>query len=382
MSTNRVSQVSMWSLAFLGVTALTACAVAVDQQSATPSALIDRLPSGAMAIGWIDVERIAESLTPEQWAEYLAMAEEDENWQDLERFAAAMGFDPRTDLLQLAVVVLPGGEDDIEAVFLMAAQFDRAQLESFLDEAETSSYEGQTIYTLDDATFEQFADMRREEEAEEEASEAAEGEASVSILGRALYLLAGESEADERAFLTILDDTTVALGGEAAVRLAIDVDGDRHDSLKMDPAMNDLISDVAGEGQIWFVAMSETWDSGLDELQQSGGPVPASGIESIETMTLSMRLGEGLALRMVGIAGTPEDAKMLADSLSGLIAMGKMMLQQSEPELFDIVDRGISVSSDDRNVHIQADLTDADLEVLRAASPKRRKPNSQSRASS
>ena len=108
MSTNRISQVSMWSLAFLGVTALTACAVAVDQQSATPSALIDRLPSGAMAIGWIDVERIAESLTPEQWAEYLAMAEEDENWQDLERFAAATGFDPRTDLLQLAVVVLPG----------------------------------------------------------------------------------------------------------------------------------------------------------------------------------------------------------------------------------------------------------------------------------
>ena len=237
----------------------------------------------------------------------------------------------------------------------MAAQFDRAQLESFLDEAETSSYEGQTIYTLDDATFEQFADMTPEEEAEEEAGEPAEGEA------------AGEGEADEPTFLTILDDTTVALGGEAAVRLAIDVDGARHDSLKMDPAMNDLISDVAGEGQIWFVAMSETWDSGLDELQQSGVPVPASAIESIETMTLSMRLGEGLALRMVGIAGTPEDAKMLADSLSGLIEMGKMMLQQSEPELFDIVDRGISVSSDDRNIHIQADLTDADLEVLRAA---------------
>ena len=256
-------------------------------------------------------------------------------------------------MLQLAVVVLPEGEEDIEPVFLIAAQFDRAQLESFLAEAETFSYEEQTIYKLDERTFEQFADMTPESEAEEEAGEPAEGEA------------AGESEEDDAAFLAILDDTTVALGGEDAVRLAIDVDGGRHDSLKMDPAMNDLISDVAGEGQIWFVAMRDTWDGGLDELQQAGVPVPTSAIESIETMTLSMRLGDGLALRMVGIAGTPEDAKMLADSLSGLTAMGKMMLQQSQPELLEIIDRGISVGSDDRNVHIQADLTEADLEVLR-----------------
>ena len=211
MNANRFLQVLMWSLAFLAVTALTACAVAVDPQSATPSALIDRLPSGATAIGWIDVERIAESLTPEQWAEYLTMAEEDENWQDLERFAEATGFDPRTDLRQLAVVILPGVEDDVEPVCLIAAQFDRAQLESFLAEAETFSYEGHTIYKLDKRTFERFADMTPEEEAEEEAGEPAEGEA------------AGESEEDSPAFLAILDDSTVALGGESGVKLAIDV---------------------------------------------------------------------------------------------------------------------------------------------------------------
>ena len=353
MNANRFSKVLMWSLAFLAVTALTACAVAVDPQSATPSALIDRLPSGATAIGWIDVERIAESLTPEQWADYLTMAEANENWQDLERFAEATGFEPRTDLRQLAVVVLPGGEDDVEPVCLIAAQFDRAQLESFLAEAETFSYEGHTIYKLDERTFEQFADMTPEEEAEEEAGEPAEGEA------------AGESEEDSPAFLAILDDSTVALGGESGVKLAIDVDDGRHDSLKMDPAMNDLISDVAGEAQIWFVAMRETWDSQLGELGQVGVPLPTTAIESIETMTVSMRLGDGLAIRMVGIASSPEDAKMLADSLRGITAMGKMMLQQSQPELFDIIDRSISVGSDDRNVHIQADLTEADLEVLR-----------------
>ncbi len=351
MNANRFSQVFMWSLVLFGVTTLTACAVAVDPQSETPSALIDRLPSGATAIGWIDVERIAESLTPEQWAEYLAMAEENEDWEDLERFAAATGFDPRTDLRQLAVVVLPSDDDEVEPVVLISAQFDRAQLESFLAEAETSSYEGQTIYKMDERTFEQFEDMAREEEAEQEADEPAEGEAA--------------TEEDDPAFLAILDDTTVAMGNEAAVRLAIDVDGGRHESLKMDPAMNDLISDVAGEGQIWFVAMRDTWDSELDELGQAGVPLPTSALASIETMTLSMRLGDGLALRLVGITGSPEDAKMLADSLSGLTAMGKMMLQQSQPELFDIIDRGINVGTDDRNVHIQADLSDADLEVLR-----------------
>ena len=74
----------------------------------------------------------------------------------------------------------------------------------------------------------------------------------------------------------------------------------------MDPAMNDLISDVAGEGQIWFVAMSEFLGQRARRAPAVRAmPVPASAIESIETMTLSMRLGEGLALRMVGIAGTP-----------------------------------------------------------------------------
>ena len=93
--------------------------------------------------------------------------------------------------------------------------------------------------------------------------------------------------------------------------------------------------------------------------------VPATAIESIETVTLSMWLGDGLSIRLTGIAGSAEDAGMLTDSLNGLLSMGKIMIQGSQPELFQILDRGVHAEQDDRRINIEANLTPADLEFLR-----------------
>ena len=81
---------------------------------------------------------------------------------------------------------------------------------------------------------------------------------------------------------------------------------------------------------------------------------------------MSMRMGDGVTLRLAGVATTAEDAGLLADTLNGWTAMGKIMLQQSQPEMFDILDRGITVGRDDRTVHIEADLSAADIEALRS----------------
>jgi hypothetical protein len=57
---------------------------------------------------------------------------------------------------------------------------------------------------------------------------------------------------------------------------------------------------------------------------------------------------------------------MISQSMLGLLAMGKMMMQQSHPELFNIVDRGLLIDSDDRAINIEANLSADDIETLRS----------------
>lgn len=336
------------------ILALTACAVSVETDTAQDSrSLLARLPSGSTAIGWIDVEAIAAAIPPERWAEYKSVVESDENWQDIERFAEATGLDPRTDLRQIAIAAIPKDEDGMDAMVLISATFDQERMESFLERAETESYDGHTIYRIEDEVWGELTEGADQAEAEEEEHVEAEEEGEES------------AEEDDPAYLVILDSETLLFGDDAGVRLGIDIEAGNRDSINMDPHINDLVTDVAGEGQIWFVATREAWEDELDEIP-AGMPVPANLFEGIETVTIWMRMSDGIAMRLAASAGTAEDAKLLADTINGLVAMGKMMLQSEQPEVFQILDRGISVGADDRTFSIDANLTEEDIDTLRA----------------
>jgi hypothetical protein len=54
---------------------------------------------------------------------------------------------------------------------------------------------------------------------------------------------------------------------------------------------------------------------------------------------------------------------MLTDSLNGLIAMGKMMLQGSQPELFKILD-GVHAEQDDQKINIEVTLSQTSFDFL------------------
>lgn len=337
--------------AWIAVVLLMACTVSVAVEGETQTrALIDRLPAGATAIAWIDIEALAAAMPPEEWDQYEDMFQGDDNMEDLERFAEATGIDPREDMRQIAVAMMPGAGTEVEPVVLVALEFDEDKLLALMADAESVSYEGTTLYNAQEV-FRSLGETIGSEDADAGGDAAADMEVEISP--------------EQDGYLTILDAQTVAMGTEESLKVLIDVDGGRHDSLKMDPAMNDLISDVAGQGQIWFVATREAWEDQIDRLGQGGGMVPTNAIESIEVMTMSMRMGDGMTLRLAGVAASAEDAGLLADTLNGWTAMGKMMLQQSQPELFAILDRGISVGHDDRTVHIEANLTPADIEALR-----------------
>ena len=78
---------------------------------------------------------------------------------------------------------------------------------------------------------------------------------------------------------------------------------------------------------------------------------------------MSLQIGNGLSARLAGIATSSEDARMLTDSLNGLIAMGKMMLQGSQPELFEILD-GVHAEQDDQKINIEVTLSQTSFDFL------------------
>jgi len=343
----RVPQLWLRILMVTALATLLACTASVETEGVTAQSvpLTDRLPAGAAAIAFIDYRDIIDTMPPEDWTEYEEMFEDAEDYRSFERFAEVIGIDLREDLGQLALAALPGdaGEEG-EAVILVAATFDRSRLESTLSGVETVSYEGQTLYPLREA-WAAIEEASGQPQAGEDPDE--------------------PSLDDQPGFLAILDGGTVALGGEMALKAAIDVGAGRAEGLSSDPLMSELVAGIPADSQGWFVARRESWQDQMSGLGESGGMVPADALSSIETVTMSMRFAEGMRLSLAGITGTADDARLLAESLSGLIGLGKMMMQQEEPELFQILDRGIRVSSEERTILIEANLTRADLDALR-----------------
>lgn len=343
---NKLSRNAIPLTAILTVFLLTACSVVVESEpEGTSAALIERLPAGASAVAWIDFEALAEAMTEEDWTEYEEMFQDDEDMQDLQRFTDATGIDLREDMRRLAFVALPGETEDGEFLVLLSAEFEEDRVIGLTEGAETTSYEGVTFYDAETV----FANL---EEAVGRSEPEPDQQMGVDV------------DVENPGWIAILDDQTLGLGSEAGLQIAVDVPAGRRDALSSDVAMNGLVAQVADEGQIWFVANRDSWRDRVDDLGQGGAMVPTNAIESIEVMTMSMRLGDGMTLRLTGTTATAEAATELTTSVNGLLAMGRMMIQQSEPELFAIVDRGLRVSQDDRTILIQADLTEEDIEVL------------------
>ena len=179
---------------------IVACSVSIDSEGITESqALIDRLPSGATAIAWIDVEALVEAMPAEQWEEYEDMLQGDEDAPELEQFQEATGIDLRTDLRQMGVALMPGGDDDDAPIVLIEVDFDRGRFESLLTDVETIEYEGATMYAADD-----FARNLAVAVGSEEAIESLEAENSPSEGGQSTMVKRYSRFTGARASLSVV----------------------------------------------------------------------------------------------------------------------------------------------------------------------------------
>ena len=69
--------------------------------------------------------------------------------------------------------------------------------------------------------------------------------------------------------------------------------------------------------------------------------------------------------------GVKKGLPMISQSMLGLLAMGKMLIQQAQPDLFNIIDRGLLIDSDARVINIEANLSAEDIATLRELAEER-----------
>jgi len=345
-------------LAPIVLVATMACVPGAEQAGVSESGpatddLLTLLPGEAVFVGWADVDALRESSSGAALLD--EDSQSDEDYEDLRWLAEATGIEME-DIHRAAFAGLGDVADDAEAQVVAAAKvdYDPNRMTETLADRPTLSYRDRTLYELDESMWNDGED--------EESGGDHEGE---DPAGEHEQDAAGEEEdpgEQEPPYLVMLDADTLLLGNERGVKASLDTIDDEATSLRDNAPMVENIESASEGSQAWLVVMRDAWREQLGDMPEQG-MVSRSAIEGIELMTVSLGVEEGFMLRIAGMAATEEDAGLLADSLRGVVSMGKMMIQQ-EPEIFAILDEGITVSADGRELRLEARLTDAQLEAL------------------
>ena len=334
-----------WTLCCLLVAPI-ACSGATSEPGTTSEEQIDLMaliPATAASLGWFGMAELRQSPIFE-----LATADDgllEEGEKALDSMVRETGIDPLKDIDEIVFGGLVATDGQLHPVLIAAANFDRQGLASALADRPSETYGDHTIYSVRDTDDEPSEDV---EDGNSDSGDDSSGEtAASSTVGR----------------LVILDDHTLVMGADLGVRQVLEVAGGTA-SVRTNAAMMTLLEDVPAASQAWILFSKEAFEDHLSQLPE-GAPIPTQSLRNIEVLLVAAELSEEIRLEMRGRSSTPEDAKLLGDSISGLLAMGKMLLQSQEPELFAILDRAVRVESQTNEVSVHAHLTMDDLTTLR-----------------
>jgi len=356
------------ALALMAVAIFMLSACAAEPAGDEPQGEVDLfayLPGPASVVGWVDFDALRGSTLAMSYLEDEELIGEAD--EDLQEFIAKTGVDPRTDLKKIAMVAFDGEDGETEGVVVGSVNFDRDRLMTSLADSPTLSYRDHTLYELEQDAWGSTGEEHEGEETEgEEGGEEGEGEHGETWVEGA--------EKAQPGYLVIINDQTLMIGSETGVKFALDTAAGERPKVRDDATMTEMIMSLPDDDQIWIVAADEAWAEELAEMPEEGAspvPIPLAAIEGVEVVTFAMHMSDSMRLRLSGIAATEEDATMISQSMLGLLAMGKMMIQQAQPELFNIIDRGLLIDSDNRVINIEANLSAEDIATLRELAEER-----------
>lgn len=252
------------------------------------------IPDDTVAVAVLRVEELKSSEVYRKWIAPRVLGR-------LERAAAESGFDPRRDLLEVAVA--SNGKD---VLVLARGRFAPERIGLHLERsgARRSVYRDFTLY--------------------------------------------GDSE----AALLFLNRAVAAAGPPAVLRSLVD----RPPKGGLPARLRERMQAVPAASQIWAVSLVP------DPFGRASVPLPNGSLglgrlrSSVESLWVGADLRSGLDMRVEWTCRTKEDAKLLHDAIRGLIGMGRLSTPDNERDLLRFYD-AIQVSQQEAVVQLHTSLS-------------------------
>ena len=319
------------------------------ESAAAQGDLIGRLPADSTTVGMINFAALRDSAAYKFLRDEGAASGDAAEFEDL---IAETGIDPRTDLYRIAFTSSQWFSEGISDASggVVVATFDRAKMLESIAGQPTEEYGGHTLYSSEGwHRIAEESDHPGDDTNEDDNGLVAED------LQPAIAGFANDS------YLTILDDNTVAFGSHRTIRAIVDV-ANGAASARTNTRLMGLLEDIEPDSETWLVSAQDALFK--DIAPNNTVPMQQIPIDRINAIIMSLRLADGIQVNLRGRTGMSSDAELIGDSLNGMLAFGKMMIQGNNPDVFAILDRGITAGSSGRDVTLRANLSIGDLEIL------------------
>jgi len=180
-------------------------------------------------------------------------------------------------------------------------------------------------------------------------------------LGYKSYTLLG----DEPGAVVFLDSSTAVAAPARVLRAVIDLRDRKRGGIPA--SLLAKVNAISSNNQIWFAGNVAGQLPRLD-FGSSGNLANLNNLtRGLESVTASVDLRNGIDAQAVAASATEQDAKMLNNTLRGLVGLGRLSTPENRRDLLRLYD-GIAVSHDKKTVtagaKIPADLLDEVIRLL------------------
>lgn len=253
----------------------------------------------------------------------------------LERLRELTGLNPREDLHMVLFVAQGLGQPDFRLSLFARGDLDRQQLEALFDRGGLvqETRDGLEIFLLPDT--------------------------GAGGLGEA----SGGSGLED-ACLAFLDDFTLGFGSPALLAQAASVREGSTPSVLDDPDLGPLIREGLGSGQFWGVFRSGFLADQLRDRIETGIPLVGvlRGFSGVRLLRFTLRFSNSIDLVARTRTGTEEEARLLADTLNGFLALAKL-LAKDQPEVLRFLE-GTLVGLDLDSVRLSMNIDSGTLDRI------------------
>jgi len=248
---------------------------------------------------------------------YNKIKENPEGLEKYNEFIQKTGIDPEKHLERVVFSIPPDVAESQEVAIAIFGTFDQEKILSSIreeGEVETSTYEGLEIYTF-------------------------------------------TQEEGEPMSMSFLAEGCLAIGKSETVRKMVELSKGKGESLEKNAEMMEILKDANQEDMFWGAGLLP------EDFRQKAMENPMTqSFASLRSVILSLNAEKGLDFYLLGKSDKEEDAKLLADTIKGLIALGKMGAGE-KPYLIEVLD-SIAVDAEETAVSISMHLSEELVERL------------------